>query len=203
MASGIKVTTSIQGLREMDQALTALGDSTRKSVLRRVLKHTLEPVAETAAALAPRGTRPAGRRVRLADSIRIKSRLKSRVSKARYAKYGRSPYGAMMFVGPSVPHAHLIEFGHQIVKGTRGGGNRRVVGFAPAHPFMRPAWDKHRAQLATRFREAIWPEIQRVARLWARQARRGKLSKRARAALTGRSSARLRRLVSSTRGLDS
>jgi HK97 gp10 family phage protein len=55
------------------------------------------------------------------------------------------------FIGPkhgAGRAAHLVEFGHRLVKGGKsriklGGieGGGKVVGFVPAHPFLRPAFD--------------------------------------------------------------
>ena len=42
------------------------------------------------------------------------------------------------------PHAHLIEFGHLIKRGKRG----KSTGFVEPHPFMRPAWDATKDQVA-------------------------------------------------------
>lgn len=40
------------------------------------------------------------------------------------------------------PHAHLVEYGHQLVKGGPLDGDGKVVGHVPAHPFLRPAYDE-------------------------------------------------------------
>ena len=47
--------------------------------------------------------------------------------------------------------------------------NRRVIGFVPAHPFMRPAWDKHRERVAPRIGRFIWVALQKRARRLASQ----------------------------------
>lgn len=42
-------------------------------------------------------------------------------------------------VGSADPKAHLIEFGHLLVKGGPLDGGGHVVGWVPAYPFLRPA----------------------------------------------------------------
>jgi len=47
------------------------------------------------------------------------------------------------------PHAHLVEFGHDVVRGGR------VVGQAKPHPFLRPAADEELARAAQEFAQAV------------------------------------------------
>lgn len=54
--------------------------------------------------------------------------LKKRITAGRTKK----PI-TMSFVYANAPHSHLIEYGHQVVRGGR------VVGHAPARPYLRPA----------------------------------------------------------------
>lgn len=60
------------------------------------------------------------------------------------------------------PHGHLVEFGHWLVSGK--GGNRRVIKWVPAYPFLRPAYDAKKkaavAQMIKRGRERL-PELLR------------------------------------------
>ena len=44
------------------------------------------------------------------------------------------------------PHAHLVEFGHLLVKKTKG-GIVKVIGHVPAHPFLRPALDNAKRKI--------------------------------------------------------
>lgn len=48
------------------------------------------------------------------------------------------------FVYANAPHSHLIELGHQIVRGGKLSKGGRVVGYVPARPFLRPALERHR-----------------------------------------------------------
>jgi hypothetical protein len=57
----------------------------------------------------------------------------------------------MHIVGAFMPHAHLIEFGHD-VKVSKGG---RVVGHAKAHPFLREAEKAVRDRLPEIVRKVV------------------------------------------------
>ena len=74
---------------------------------------------------------------------------------------------AAAVVGPGKRgwYGRLVEFGHDIVRGTRK-ATRRVVGHAPPKPWLRPAADAKRAeaeQVAFRSLE------RRLERLWRRR----------------------------------
>lgn len=64
-------------------------------------------------------------------------KLRKSIGKKK-SRFGES----MMIVQASMPHAHLIEHGHNVV--AKGG---RVVGHAPAHPFLGPAAETVRERL--------------------------------------------------------
>lgn len=180
---GFRVFASVEGAKAVENALEQLGESIGRSVVREAVKEAAKPIAEDAGAMAPRGTEPTGSRKRLADSIVVTTRLKRSTRNARFAREGRVKRDVIVHVGPTVPHAHLVEFGHFLVKGSNRKGNRRVIGFVAAHPFMRPAWDKHRDKIAPRIGRFVWVALQKRARRLAGQARRGKLGKKALATL--------------------
>lgn len=46
------------------------------------------------------------------------------------------------FVYANAPHSHLIELGHQVVRGGKLGKGGKVVGHASARPFLRPALEQ-------------------------------------------------------------
>lgn len=52
-------------------------------------------------------------------------------------------------VAAKAPHAHLVEFGHVLVK------KGKVIGYVPAHPFLRPAVQKRVEEAIERFGNAI------------------------------------------------
>lgn len=65
--------------------------------------------------------------------------------KARKSKY---PDGGAIVIARA-PHAHLVEFGHVMVK------NGKVLGSVPAHPFLRPAVSKRLQEAIQRIGRAI------------------------------------------------
>ena len=62
-----------------------------------------------------------------------------RVRKSRFQDGG-------YIVFSKVPYAHLVEYGHALVR------NKKVVGHVPAHPFLRPALEKVMASARDLFR---------------------------------------------------
>lgn len=144
----------------MEKALALLPRATAKGVVRRVLKKTLAPIADTADAFSPH------------FPIAVTSRLSPRQrSLARSDFAGRV---VTMYVGPTAqdgshaPHAHLVEFG----TGPRFHESGKYVGVMPPEPFMRPAWDLHSGALPARLGENMWAEIEKtVARRAAKAAR--------------------------------
>ena len=56
------------------------------------------------------------------------------------------------------PHAHLVEYGHElVVKG-------KIVGHVPAHPFWRPAVDAKAAEARRKMNEGIKRLIERATK---------------------------------------
>lgn len=150
------VTFHLAGLQEFDRALAELPKAVGRQVLRRASTVVLTPVRDEARALAPRGDegKPAGRSV--ATSIHVRARLKR--SQAR----GRTRRGEVeTFVGSTARHAHLVEFGSgPRYQATTG----RYTGQMPPHPFMRPAWDRHKDRLVRELPELLWREVYKAAR---------------------------------------
>lgn len=64
-----------------------------------------------------------------------KLRKSIRVRKSKYL-------GGGYIVMSDAPHAHLVEFGHVLVRGGKRYQGGVEIGFVPAHPFLRPAVDK-------------------------------------------------------------
>lgn len=65
-------------------------------------------------------------------------KLRKSIGKKK-SKFGES----MMIVQASMPHAHLVERGHNVKVKNDG----RVLGHAPAHPFLGPAAETVRERL--------------------------------------------------------
>jgi HK97 gp10 family phage protein len=149
-------TVKIQGLKELDRALSELPKATAKNVLRRTLVKASEPMVTEAANLAP--DRPGTPRNNLSTSIVISSKLNKEQKKATR---GEEKTFVEMYVGPdvSVPNAHggWHEFG--------------TINHGP-QPFMRPAWDSKREVVLDGIAKESWAEIQKAAQRLARRAAR-------------------------------
>ncbi len=60
-------------------------------------------------------------------------------------------------------HAHLVEYGHQLVRGGPLGGGGHVVGQVPPHPFIRPAYDEHKDDAVTALGDELRTLLEREA----------------------------------------
>lgn len=197
----VRITGRVHGAAKFAAALHSIGDHVaQRQVLTSAMLSAAEPVAETAAALAPRGedmSKNAVARRRLHESIAARRYL----SRAQKRKRGGARIAqAEVFVGSTAPHAHLVEFGHwlkrgkssrgkvlshQVVRGsqgrivrhdiTRGPATRgRVIGRVAPKPFLRPAWDAHAASMPGRVAVFLGGAIAAAARRWRLQFERGK-----------------------------
>jgi len=201
--AGDHVAVAITGLDELYKALDDLGTIGSKQVMTEALKVAAQPIADTARRLARVGTGPKSVFKKRIRDIEVRTTL----SKSQMRKRGGRRAEAEVFVGSQAPHAHLIEFGHRLVKGRsrkgeilshkilrvqtgreRGRFLRHIVKRGPAtfgrqigrvraYPFLRPAFDAHKGQLFTAFAREVGKRLGVVARRYAGQARRGKLSR--------------------------
>lgn len=142
-----RVTVRVEGLREIEQALTAIGKSTGRNVMRRVAIKRLEPIAEAMREKAPDDPNTGGNDLRSSITVTTKRprRHKKRDEVEAYAGPGQHP------------QAHLQEFG------------------APQHgpqPFARPAWDHGKDEILPGVGEDFWVEIKKAADRQARKTAR-------------------------------
>jgi HK97 gp10 family phage protein len=145
----MSVKVKIEGLKQLQDALRQLPDSTAKSVLRRVGKKRLKPVADKARSYAPKD------QGELRDSIAVGTKLSKR-QRRRHRKADRNDIEIFVGAGPH-PQAHLQEFGTKD---------------APPQPFMRPAWDSEKRGVLTGIKADLWSEIKKAADRLARKARK-------------------------------
>ena len=158
MSSKIELKTSVEGLRELDQALGELKKSTAKNVLRRVARRALAPVEATAKARAPGS---------MGDTIRTSPKLnKNQAKQARQAVPKDQRAFLQMHTGSTAPHAHLIEFGtgERVQKKTG-----RYTGSVSPQPFIRTAWIMHKAIMLPGIADMLWTEIRKAAERAARK----------------------------------
>lgn len=141
----MKVTVSVEGLKEMDEALGELSKGVARGVLRRVGMKALEPMASTARRLAPDD--PNTSVGDLKSKIGVGSKLTARQARLnrRAVKAGADKSFVEVYVGVgSLPQATLQEFG---------------APQHPAQPFMRPAYDEHKDQVVETIKEDLGAEI--------------------------------------------
>lgn len=145
----MKTTVKVEGLKELDEALSQFTPTKRRAIGRVALDNAGEITAKAARALAPVDSGG------LRESIDVSGTL-SRAQKAEHSKQAEQE----RFIGPdSRPQGHLREFGSD--------GN-------PPEPFMRPAWDQTKEQVLDRIGDELWVGIEKAVASAARKALRGK-----------------------------
>lgn len=169
------------GAQALADALVELGEfaskRTAQAANRRAMMKALQPVADDAAALAPKESG------RYAKSIKVSSRL-SRNQVRRAGKrmnrsgWDKASYTQTVFVGPSIGEGGnvgvLVEFGTQ----ERRHKNGKSVGRVVARPHMRPAWQRRRDEVLSTYQGYLWREIIKATeRARRRQQRRMKTDK--------------------------
>lgn len=128
----MRVKHSVTGLRELQGTFEDLHPRTRKAAFRRAVMDAAEPMVETARALAPRRTGD------LAESIGVSDRLSKGAS-----QQGGSRTTVYFGAGP-LKQAVFQEFG--------------TVNHAP-QPFIRPAFDQHKAALVPELAKSLRAEL--------------------------------------------
>ncbi|RVQ23048.1 HK97-gp10 family putative phage morphogenesis protein [Sinorhizobium meliloti] len=152
--AGVRV--SIEGLKQLDQALAELPKATGKAVLRRTLIKAGEPLADDMRAKAPDDPATGGNDLR--SSIGVGTKLSKRQAKLHRKEFKNDKASAEVFVGAGpVPHAHLQEFGT-----SRHG----------PQPFARLAWDAGKNQVLDTIKDELAVQITKAAQRLARKAAR-------------------------------
>ena len=159
------------GLKELMDAMEQLPTmSMKKGVVRNALKKAALPVKEAAKANAQ--SLPFDNKA-IVDSIKVGTSLK----KSQRGRQDRSR--VTVYVGSSHPLSHLFEFG-TAERFTKTGAAR---GHISPHPFLRTAWDANKKIALGRIGEELWKAIEKSAKLLAKKAAKGTLTKGQRAGL--------------------
>jgi len=124
----------VEGLADLDRALTELPKATARNVLLRTLKEQGQPIADAGEANAPRLSG------KLADSYTVSTKL-SRRQKGLHKKESM----VEVFVGP-MPHPKSVQ--------TEFGNSHQ----AP-HPHLRPAWDANVMRVLEGIKNSLADEI--------------------------------------------
>ncbi len=142
----------IDGLKELDEALSQLPKATGKNVLRRVGVLALAPVIADAKRFVPVHLGD------LRDSLRVTTKLSKRQQRENAKAVAKGKATVQLYAGAAaLPHAHLQEFG--------------TVNHPP-QPFMRPAWDANKDKILELIRTELGTEIEKAAGRLARKTAR-------------------------------
>jgi HK97 gp10 family phage protein len=140
--------TKVEGLRELEAALSDLTRATAKNVCRRVLNKAADPIERDAAANAPQ------LRGHLQRDVKTGTRLTRRQA-AMNRKLGKS--AVEVHVGVSDPAGVQTEFGNE---------------HQAAEPWLRPAWDANKAAALDTIGSELGTEIRKAADRQAKKAAR-------------------------------
>ncbi len=147
-----KSTVKIDGLKELERALSNLPKATGKATLRKVLKEAGEPLAQSMRSLAPKDE------YHLSESIDVGTRLTRRQRSLHKAQGGGQDFSEA-FVGANNPAGVQQEFGNE---------NHT------AQPFARPAWDSQKNNVLHIITHRLWTAIEEAAARVAKKAAKGK-----------------------------
>lgn len=149
---GSRSSVRIEGLKELDRALSQLPKATAKNVLRRTAIRALAPVIADAKLRVPVDEGD------LRDSLKVAGKLSKRQQRKNAKAVAEGKAAVQLYAGPAaLPHAHLVEFG---------------TSHMPPQPFMRPAWDANKMKVLELIRLDLGNEIERAAARLARKAAR-------------------------------
>lgn len=139
------ITLDFPNGKELAEALRALSDETRGAVLAAALEQGAVPIHAAAVehASVHRGPRRRPEAVPLAETIHI---AVERVAKE----------SAAVDVGTNSPVAHLVELGHDEVRGDK------TVGHVPPHPFLRNAADDNVEEAIAIIGQSLGDTIEKV-----------------------------------------
>jgi len=130
----------IDGLEELDKRLRALPDKINRDIMGKALEDGAEIIRAEAEANAPY------------DGSSMGHHLKDNIKLSDVKRRGSSTEIQVGIDYKKVKHGHLVEFGH--------GGPKP----APAHPFMRPAFDTKKGEALHAIRETLRRLIEGAAR---------------------------------------
>lgn len=160
---------TIEGLKELDEALAELPKATGKNALRRALIKALTPMETQAEALAPELTGD------LKAGFSVGTKLSKRQMADHKREVGSTP---VMTIGGwrSNPTTAVYVF-----MGPRGSAKSIVQEFGSAHqgphPYMRPAWDSGKISALESIKKDLADEIEKARARLARKAARAAAGK--------------------------
>lgn len=133
----------IVGFKEILKKIESMPKKMAEKLERKALRKSLKELASLVEAKAP------------VDDGELKASIKVQVKKKRGEVVGS--------VLADSPHAHLVEYGHKLVKGGKLGKGGKVIGFVEPSPtprgFMRASLDEYGEQLVHNTVKAVEEEL--------------------------------------------
>lgn len=141
-------TFKIEGLAELDEALTELPKATARNVLLRVLKKEGQPIADAESALAPKGVTG-----QLSESPTVGTKLSR-----RQKGLNKKESDVEVYIGPT-PHPKSVQ--------TEFGNAHQA-----AQPHLRPAFDGNVMKVLDSIKTSLTNEIEKARQRLAKKAER-------------------------------
>lgn len=165
----------IEGLKELDEALSELPKATARNVLKRALIDAGQPMADEAERLAPRD------KGFLQGHIVVSSRLNNKAGKKEFAETMRVTGGdrtaavqamrdARRAAGEGESSAEV--YIGPVAKAFYGFFQERGTARNKPHPFMRPAFDNKAMEVFGRIKDSLAAELEKARARMARKAAR-------------------------------
>lgn len=133
MADGT-VRMTLEGFEGLDEELKSLPMSQARGVVMRTLRGVAKPTLDAALEAVP------VKSGQMKKSLAVGLKLNARERK----KHKREPGAVEVYIGSTMSHAHIVEFGSQ---------NN------PPQPFLRPAWESTKDDMLERLKDALWKNI--------------------------------------------
>ncbi len=149
-----QVSFDVQGLKEILTSLKTLDEDIREKTLKKGLRRVSKLIEAKAKALAPKG--------RIPGKKTISGSFTTSTKKGRTMLFG--------VVRNKAPHAHLLEYGHWLVKGKFFQKRIRWVDSVPPHGYMRGALSSTSQPAMNEFKTNLEQSLARLARKRARGA---------------------------------
>ena len=141
----MSVTIRIDGFDILKRKLKVLGDEAA-GVLEKAVLAGAKIIQEDASRRAPRRTGKLSRSIGIEVKEKARNKVSVDIGPRREAFYGK-----------------FVELGHALVRGRRK-AQKKVIGYVPARPFLRPAFDTNVAAAKRAVADTLRAALGRVVR---------------------------------------
>lgn len=131
---GLSGKIKIEGMDSLERKLKKLPEKIQKNIMRAAIQAGASTLAKRIKAAAP------------VDTGALRKSIKAKRKRGK-------PTEVQSDVVTTAPHAHLIEFGHALKKGT--GDKQTTIGQVPANPFFRNTLDQSRGDIVREITKKI------------------------------------------------